>query len=111
MTAALFPGDEVSETEHHAAVRRGELHAALCDLIEQHGLEDVIDLLRVAAEDSGHEVALDPAEVIVFPRKCGCGRVVQDREAWDQLPYRGQNDELVFRNCPCGSTMTIRVLP
>jgi hypothetical protein len=58
-----FPSKASNETVHEARERRGELHAALCDLVAKHGVEDVCDLLRVASEDvAGRDLTIDRRE-------------------------------------------------
>ncbi|NUP12976.1 MAG: hypothetical protein HOW73_43605 [Polyangiaceae bacterium] len=47
------------EVESH---RRGEAHASLYDLVERHGLADVLFLLRVIAEDVADGVGLTDEE-------------------------------------------------
>lgn len=51
-------------------------------------------------------------------KRCGCG-IEHDARAWQALPFVGYQDfpaegtlpsiRLELRNCPCGSTLALRV--
>lgn len=47
----------------------------------------------------------------IFPKRCACGVVYQDRAAWEAQPLKGfwgdEVETLEFRNCVCGSTICI----